>query len=1129
MLDNKIIEKIINGPMMLFLGQDYLTHENGQNAFLTALSKKYGDVIPPLEMSNCNDLLKLRITESRNSVSSWTALLSKNITIPSKLNRLVDIAWASVYTSAIDSVIDHTLKTSWRKIQPVYDENYKIANPRNKFDLHVTYLFGALTRQDPLQAAPLTLMEKVKRQFTTNALLQRIPEVVTPKGLIIFEGYNHNHDWITIEQLYSLISQLGDQQAIFCSAAIDFLQNPLVQDLIETSKILVFQESFSSLISTLEAEGKVRISIPEYEDHFGKWLTIGEETYKIPHDLVNRLAKTATIIDNSLFDVPPPKNLDEKYEEFKKFLGSTKIAPIWNGFPLGFAFKREYYRNLRTHVSERLTTNMKKEIPIVLHGQSSSGKTVSLGNLIFEIKREFKIPILFIEKRFQKVDEDDIDLFCQWAESRNTKQTLIVWDGMVEVDSYYNLLRRLNSRGRKVILVATTYFLPKGIKNENYIESPIELSDNEKVGFVEYIKSVDQKLLSILDVDSNMLSMLYRHLPDTRSKISTGLKSEFDHFKDLMNARIEKSFEPTPMYELLLESGLINRTEVVDHQEKEHQLEETSISDSIIYSIMVPGQFGIDVPFELLLRTIGTTAMNSKWFKLLNKVNIITWDEDNVGNIILGPRTSIEARILSQYLGAKSSEIKYIESLLSSVKSDTFSDSNFSSNHEIQFAVALLDKIGPNSNTDIYSNYFYELTNVLKSLRENNQAYHPRLMLKEASILREIVKRNKNTGLETNYQLLDRAEFIVREALDILNDKTESAIKNYLKVELASILGSKTAVFIEALQYSEAINAYYAVIETNNIVFTTTPSNYGALDVRAWSTEWLLKSAVRSDVKAEAILNMMDLFNVAETEGVSPQHLEEYLKRKLVFNNLIGNQPEYESNFKKLIEQNSAAGFYFEANQLLRREKEDLELNPTDLAIKYSISYKYLDTHFTYIKNDSRSLYLLFKSWWIMKNQAAFFEKEKATIPFTITEWEYCLYIIQLMTSDQKLADNPTINYIKAIAQFHLNDLTASKKTFEHLADLGDYSSYGGRRVNKSYLASNENGSPNLYSGEVRKSVSINEGKKIGDIYVHDLDIYIPFLLKDFHQSSFQKGDIISEFQIGFNFRGLLAVSPKYM
>lgn len=91
-----------------------------------------------------------------------------------------------------------------------------------------------------------------------------------------------------------------------------------------------------------------------------------------------------------------------------------------------------------------------------MHGQSGTGKTISLGKLAYDATIKLHIPVLYIERRSIRLSVSDIDEFCKWAEDNNAPSTLIIWDGMEEPEQYYQTLRYLLSRGRKALLVGSS-------------------------------------------------------------------------------------------------------------------------------------------------------------------------------------------------------------------------------------------------------------------------------------------------------------------------------------------------------------------------------------------------------------------------------------------------------------------------------------------------------------------------------------------------------------------------------------------------------------------------------------------------------------------------------------------------
>jgi hypothetical protein len=466
--------------------------------------------------------------------------------------------------------------------------------------------------------------------------------------------------------------------------------------------------------------------------------------------------------------------------------------------------------------------------------------------------------------------------------------------------------------------------------------------------------------------------------------------------------------------------------------------------------------------------------------------------------------------------------------LLREVRCSDFAIFGYESSPEVQFAVELLNNIGPNANREGFLAYLYDVTQVLREIRENGNAYHPRLILKEASFLRELAKNKHIQIEEPRFALLERAELIVRQALTQLEDFQERAISSYLKGELASILGTKATELSDGNHDEGAKECYELVKQINNYAFASNPDNYSALDVLAWTTDNLIrKNVLKGTEKITAEAEMISLFEMAEMEGISEQNKESFYSRKMKFYELIGNENLADNTFNFLNANGYATGYYIRAKKIIGFSDTEGKIRELELIEKNKEAYEYLYLNFDKIKEDGKCLFLLLKSWWTWKAKAPLFSKEKQAIPLSKKDWEFCLEIIELLLFNDEVYQSATILYLKAITQFHLGQLSNSFETFQILDSETDFSSYGRRRIVKSYLASTEEGFPSVYTGEVRYSVSFKRKEKSGELYVPELKNSIPFILNDFNRQSFQQGEVISSFYIGFNFRGPIAVPIK--
>lgn len=150
----------------MLLGQKYLALETGKDRFLQMISKKYNS--QSLEESY-KSLLDWGITEDDATVFSWMYKLSKSIPTPEWISSIAKIPWSSVYTSSYATILTRAFESDWRSVQPITDERYRVSDPRDKINLHITYLFGAVGEVDVNLRPPLKRGEYLK----SNRMLSR--------------------------------------------------------------------------------------------------------------------------------------------------------------------------------------------------------------------------------------------------------------------------------------------------------------------------------------------------------------------------------------------------------------------------------------------------------------------------------------------------------------------------------------------------------------------------------------------------------------------------------------------------------------------------------------------------------------------------------------------------------------------------------------------------------------------------------------------------------------------------------------------------------------------------------------------------------------------------------------------
>ena len=127
---------------------------------------------------------------------------------------------------------------------------------------------------------------------------------------------------------------------------------------------------------------------------------------------------------------------------------------------------------------------------------------------------------------------------------------------MIESGNYYKLLKRLNARGRKIILIGSCYkkndeSSKENYKKQNFIEANIELNNEEQERLRKYLDEnlPDNQFLE--DImrrrgEKNFLAILYRFLPQTKMNIQEGLTTEVNKFSEFIidNATKTTNYKP---------------------------------------------------------------------------------------------------------------------------------------------------------------------------------------------------------------------------------------------------------------------------------------------------------------------------------------------------------------------------------------------------------------------------------------------------------------------------------------------------------------------------------------------------------------------------------------------------------
>lgn len=1147
----KLSEQMRHGPSVLFLGQNYLSLDSGSDPFLAQILHKYaGDITP----ENYDQILHIQLPPPEIFLAWAKDRVDRHLSTPPWLTTVANFAWSHVYTSSIDTLWYKNFRTDWRELFPIYQEKIKPSEIRSRVNMCCTFLYGCIDQpaNDPEFRPPLTNLEKNRRNQEAVALMRRLPEIVTPFGVLVIEGYNGNTDWLSWDNLLPTIDALQPGQTHIFSVSDELLQNSDIRFLIDQQKIILHTENLASYL--LEEAHNIKFGLLKDDIEGKKRISIDNEVIYVPHELFNAISRTAILVDDSIFEPLPPLQVEGNYAEFRHFLCNSSKRPVWSGYSRGFNFKRDFEGKLLALVEQRINSQSLQKYPVILHGPSGTGKTVALGSLAYEIRKNKRCAVLFIERKPVRPAYADLDEFAGWAEKNGSPVTLIIWDGMVDPDEYEKLLNYLTSRGRKVVLVGSCYENGAQTKIGRRFEvSATSNFQNELERFEQHLIKIDPAMKRLRDsrqlatrsrkslretrdqfdresIDPYFLVALYRRLPETHSQLQDGIIHEVNFAQEqLLNSTQVVRIPHSSLAYALYQAGLITDEDLTLTQQVIIDDENITEVEKLIGLVMVPGRFGLDVPVQLLVR-----AMHRSWMdmftKILSEVTIFNVDPDGE---TVGPRHPLEAElIVNKRMGAAETEISYAKELLIELSPSAEIDS-----YEFQFAVELIKRMGPNGKMRAYFGPFFKvLSEVLEELRTKRGIANPRLMLQEAVLLREWVKEQDGAG-GSLIPDVEKAE-IYRKAAHILElairDNRSVYMKPTILAETGANLGAWNKVNIRAGKIQEAMLTYEKAKGYLLSALRMAPTDYHPLDVIAWMTEDLIESTLLPDKqKAGLAADWLHLFSIAASDEYGNEQAILYNSKLATLARILENRELLAKSFEALEKLGSKAGYYLQAFWIIRDTNKRSSGSPGRYLIPtnepaedkdilgYKKALQYLDDNRSEIGNDGRCLNLKFKLWWLINTKQPLFLYERQTLAFTAENWRYILNLSDDLLNTEDIFYSTPIKYTKAMALFHLGNYTGALDLFREIDRESIQNVKGPKRIFRHYLASDSNGNPLKYEGRI---LWVNLEQDRGEVYVPSLSKRITFIPRDFPRwNEMRKDQPLPAFHIAFNFIGPIA------
>ena len=1102
----RLFARLKTGPVFLLLGQGDL-RQSGDDAT---------EAIGPDSLAPADLAAACLAGEPADWVVSNDEALER-APVPEQLAAIAQFRWNGVFTSRIDSSLAAAFQADWRRVTPTA----ALATgrfPRSPTDLQVRYLFGGLGLPSE-EWPPIDEIELVDAQSRASDILKDLATtLLTPRGTILVDGWGLG-DWLTPKDLYQLLaSRVQPGQLHLFSANAALRHDPLISRALTNGLVDLHAASLKEVLETGDEAGVIELG-PDLHAISGKLLPAGSSFIEVGTDTWNQVVGSARPVDLDVLTPFTPASPALQYQRFHTFLGAAEGAPPWKAVASGFKLKRDFEDELLSEVRTAIQ-NVSDGRPVLLQGQTASGKSLALCWLAQELARSGEVAVLQQSRRGDQPRADDLERFSSWVEAQSGMKTVLIWDGMARPSEYENLQRQLLSRGDRVQLVGSTYLQAKSeqSKRSRYVTAPVAIQPDEARRIQEWLRDFGFDSLGPTATHSSILALLYRILPDTQRGIRQGLSLEMRAaeagLESLARDRLS-TVEPqtTALAAALIDAGM--QPQLLTPSDRPHAelaalaYRDRSTAEQLSALILTVGRRGLTIPLALALRAVGRESAGVV-IDLFKVFDIFRWTETSDGEQYLGARTTLEADLGAFQDLTRSAEVDVIISIIENIRPRMTSTGG----DEVQFLMDLFEVVGPQSATRPFANSYGDFAQAFRRMHENGPT-HPRLILLEANLIREYVIRSQREG---DLEASERVE-VLRYAEDLLErtlyeeglGSISRRSRLLLKVELASSLGAQLHEATSAkdpashgtiLGLMERVQA--AILSARE----DDPENYYPIDVLAWTTRDATTANDLDEADQLALLaEAMASLDSVDDATLTGSQLARKASRQAEIAGLIGDELLEESFVAKLIANSDPAAHYLVARRLWKSD---------DPGGGIEAMNRLLDAPAP-VLDDWKCARLLLDIFWQTRVGKPLLGGEKETLAFSQADWRDCLAVVDRIRNT-RLFDQYRVDFVRGLAQFHLGRLKESHATFK---ELGEQDLQNHMRVKSAYLASNEHGGAVEYSGRVR---SIWQGGRRGNVWVNELKTEIAFIPLQFGRTSLSAEDVLQGFNIAFNFRGALAV-----
>ena len=1113
-------------PVILLLGQEAYAESGVEDPVLAGALKRMG--------------------LGRSAHAGWTALLNgtgvepifyewlaerfQRRVRPPWLSAIADVPWSAVFTSTVDPTVTGLVGGHGREPELLLATNETPRAARSMSRPPVYCLFGLAGSQDVSSRPPRNRTELNTRRINHAVpMLSRILDTATAIGVVAVDGVVSGRDWLRTDDVlgtfgHAVSNQIlwfGDQPESGTEARLDF------DAAVDSGRIVVESVRLGTALSELLAIGRLEALKSPASQEAGHVSFDNDRVLELSPEERLRVEAASSVVDDAWTAFLAPQGPDTEYDSFRRFhgdLGGPRL--LVEGVRRGFSITRQYEQHLLDVVRKALADHASVDEPVVVHGQSGTGKSIALARVVAKIRESKAGAVLYSVGRIPQPQQ--ITSFCEEAERAGAQATLVVCDANQEVDRYRDLLISLRSRGRRVVVVGSRYRIAEDAYRQGslQIEAPNQLNPEERKGLADLLNRfgsarVDPKVFENI----HMLALLYRFLPASRGRIAAGLSDEAFETEQELRARGRKVRPITPqtlMAMKLIEAGLSGSARVWS-DDPESALGYRDAPGRLIDYVMVSGSLNCPVPVNLLMRAVTISLPGTDFNAIANmfrNLDLFRWDwaDEEHSELLVGPRLTLEAELIcGRRLGSPESEYERLLEIIGAVRG-----SGIDARHELGFLLNLLDRIGDAGPHGLrYLAAYVEIGRALTNLRTRFGVVHASLMLQESAFRRTAVRQGSIEHSE-RLPLLEEARDALQAALDGMDSgmlRAGRRTRQNLLVERASLYGFLAYDCAKRDSADEDVWSSYMAARVAIRQAVSVTDNYYPLDVGLWTPADLLKIANLTDMqRAEITADIYSTLDQVDADALPPKQQEKFQFRQMKLGGVLRNEVLTEDAFRKLDEIGSTAGYFLRARTVAPVLTRDVvDFASAEDVLKAERAATFLHSWLEKIKDDERCLSLLFECHWIAAMGRRPFRGKRQPLPEGGTTRRELLGILRALNRSAGDSARHVTRYLEAVLAWVTGAEEHARRIFIELGRETEFVDWG--RVVRRHRIADADGRPQVFSGRIVRKRS--EGHWL--IRVDGLNKTVHLLERDFREQDIADGRYVRRFGVAFNYIGPIA------